>query len=227
MLQKCTSRTIELALNVLENKKTLTTSCYKERADILAKLGLFKIESFSKTIKRLDTECNVVHLAQYLLVEEPSISTNVKCICGNSFTTNNVTIPINVDVVLNKGFGFMQEAIQEGQTKGRICRKCKRGIEDVVVYGPHVIIDTTILTDDRYPKNRNLSHTLDSICKIVEIENIRFSLAGLVHWSPGHYIAYTKSGMYWHEYNDIGASRKSVHFNTIVRPHLIMYVCST
>ncbi|KAL0110722.1 hypothetical protein PUN28_013983 [Cardiocondyla obscurior] len=98
---------------------------------------------------------------------------------------------------------------------------------DEIEYGPHIIIDTSILTDDRYiTRNTNLRHTLDSIAKVIKIKNRTYSLAGLVNWSPGHYIGYAKVGMYWHEYDDISPTRGTVNSNIIVHPYLILYTFS-
>lgn len=173
---------------------------YRERANILSKIVLFKMELFTRTVRRLDTECNVAHLVQYILSDIPSHKTNVYCKCGYNFNTQNVTLSINVDLILCQGFTFMQQEIDDGHITKRTCRKCKTLIEDEIEYGPHMIIDTTIITDDRYTKrNKDLCHKLDSITEIIKIKNKIYSLAGAVSWSAGHWIldiGYAKSGMY-------------------------------
>lgn len=227
ILEKSTNQTIQLALKILTGKQKHTTVDYRERADILFKTELFKMESFTRTIKRMDTECNVAHLAQYILSDIPSHKTKVLCQCGYNFDTQNITLSINVDLILCQGFGFMQQAIDDGYKTKRTCRKCRTLIEDEIEYGPHMIIDTTIVTNDRYmTRNIDLRHTLNSITKIVEIKNRIYSLAGIVSWSAGQYIGYAKSGMYWHEYNDVGPTRESVNPSKIIQPHLILYVFS-
>lgn len=91
----------------------------------------------------------------------------------------------------------MQEAIDNSCTVKQTCRNCKQSIKDEIEYGPHVIINMTVLTDDWYTtRHKNLYHTLDSIAKIVKIKDRTYSLTGLVRWSPGHYIGYAKVGMY-------------------------------
>ncbi|EFN73573.1 hypothetical protein EAG_13538, partial [Camponotus floridanus] len=224
ILEKSTNQTILLALKILKDKKELTVASYKQRADILSGLGLFKIETFTRTIKRIDCECNVVHLAQYLCSDIPSYKTKVFCSCGYNFNTQNVTLSVDVDLLLCQGFSFMQQAIDNGCTMQRTCRNCRKSIEDEIKYGPHVIIDTTVLTDHRYTtKNKDLYHTLDSIAKIVKIKNRTYSLAGLVSWSSEHYIGYAKVGIYWYEYDDIGPTRETVNPNKVIQPHLILY----
>lgn len=177
----------------------------------------------------MDTECNVAHLTQYVLGDIPSYKTKVFCQCGNNFDTQSITLSINVDLILCHGFGFMQQAINDGHKTKRTCRKCRTLIEDEIEYGPHIIVDTSIVTDDRYTnRNKNLRYTLESITKIVEIKDKMYSLAGVVNWSAGHYIGYTQSGMYWHwhEYNDVEPSRESVNPSKTIQPHLILYVFS-
>lgn len=107
-LEKSTNQTILLALKILKDKKELTVASYKQRADILSGLGLFKIETFTRTIKRIDCECNVVHLAQYLYSDIPSHKTKILCPCGYNFNTQNVTLSVDVNSLLCQGFSFMQ-----------------------------------------------------------------------------------------------------------------------
>lgn len=97
ILEKSTNQTILLALKIFEDKKELTVASYKQRANILSGLGLFKIKMFTKTIKRIDCECNVVHLAQYLFSDMPSSKTKVLCPCGHNFNTQNMTLSVNID----------------------------------------------------------------------------------------------------------------------------------
>lgn len=160
ILEKSTNQTIQLALKILIGKQKLTMFDYRERANILSKVGLFKMESFTRTIKRMDTECNVTHLAQYIFNDIPSHKTKVLCKCGYNFETQNITLSINVDLILCQGFSFMQQAIDDEHKTKRTCRKCKTLIEDKIEYGPHLIIDTTVVTDDRYTtRDKNLRHT--------------------------------------------------------------------
>lgn len=88
---------------------------YKERAEILSTLSIFNIEQFTRTIKRLDTNCNAAHLAQHLFVDVLSHKTKVICSCGYRLETKNVALSINVNVLLCEGFSFMQKAIDEGR----------------------------------------------------------------------------------------------------------------
>jgi len=193
----------------------------------LLNLGLFQIEAFTRTIKRLNAECNVAHLSQYVFSDTRSYKTKVSCPCGNNFTSKSIIFIIEVDVLLCEGFDFMQKAIDNGHKINRVCGKCNTLVQDEIDYGPHIIIDTTELTDNTYStRNTKLRHSLESISKIVKVNGRAYLVSGLVSWSPGHYIAYTKSGTYWHEYNDIGPTRKSVNTNKIVQPHLILYTYS-
>ncbi|EFN79297.1 hypothetical protein EAI_06947 [Harpegnathos saltator] len=138
ILEKSNNQTIRLALKILTGKQKLTMIDYRERADILTKIGLFKMESFTRKIKRMDTEYNVVHLAQYVLVDIPSYKTKVLCQCGYNFDMQSITLNINVNLILCYGFGFMQQAINDGHKTKRTCRMCNTLIEDEIEYGPHV-----------------------------------------------------------------------------------------
>lgn len=223
-LEKSTNQTIQLARKILVEKQKISASDYRKRADILLKTGLFKMESFTRKIKQVDTECNIAHLAQYILSDIPSYKTKVVCPCGYSIYNQTIIFGINIDVILCQGFGYMQQAIDDGHETQRICRKCKQLIEDDIDYGPHLIIDTSFITDDRYTnRNEHLHHTLGSIANFVSIKDKTYCLAGAGHWSAEHYTGFIKSGMFWHEYNDIGPSRDSINAKKTVQPHLILY----
>lgn len=130
---------------------------YKERVDIFSGLGLYKIETFTRTIKRINCNCNTwhtFHLAQYLLSNIPS-KTKVVCPCGYHLNTQNVTL--NVDVNFAK-FGFMQQVIDNGHITQWLCQKCRK-IENEIEYDQHVIIDTTVLTQIHNQKRRSSPHT--------------------------------------------------------------------
>lgn len=235
-LSESTNQTMKLALKVLHGKKLLTMNCYKERAEILNSIGLFRnaVKLFTRTIKQLDTECNVAHLAEYLFVDIPSYKIKGSCLCGHNFSNSKVFLSINVDV--REGFDLMQKAIDDGQIMKRTCKQCKSIINEEVEYGPHVIIDTSVLTDDTYTTRKTnicYTHNLESIAKTVEIKNNnnivdQYLLTGLVHWSPGHYVAYVKTSTHWYlEYNDLSPACQSVNPQKEIKPHLIFYTRST
>lgn len=101
----------------------------------------------------------------------------------------------------------MQEAINGGRVSERSCRRCSKSIVDQVEYGPHIFIDTSVLTDDRYNvRGKIREHTLDSVANSIVISDDLYTLAGLVHYMSDHYVAYAKSGLYWYEYNDQSSS---------------------
>lgn len=53
-----------------------------------------------------------------------------------------------------------------------------------------------------------------------------YELVGLVHYMPGHYVGYAKSGLFWYEYDDLHNKRENVKGTENVVPHLIMYAIS-
>lgn len=65
-------------------------------------------------------------------------------------------------------------------------------------YGSHLIIDTSIVTDDRYEnKNTITVHTLGSIAKTVTIGQKSYMLMGVVDYNEEkeHYVAYAPAGI--------------------------------
>lgn len=114
IIDKSANKTVQLAMKIFTDKQKLMADDYRKRAQILSDIGLFKVESFTRTIKRLDAECNVVHLAQYLFSDLPSYKTEVFCQCVYNFNRQNITLNINVDLILSQGFDIMQHAIDDG-----------------------------------------------------------------------------------------------------------------
>lgn len=93
IIDKSANKTVRLAMKILTDKLKLMADDYRKRAQILSDIGLFKVESFTKTIKRLDTYCNVVHLAQYFLSDLPSYKTKVSC--RYTFDRQDVTFNVS------------------------------------------------------------------------------------------------------------------------------------
>lgn len=117
------------------------------------------------------------------------------------------------------------------------CKKCKyTQAETDVVYGCHVIIDTSIITDKNYLKRLNLEMTtcyLESISKVIIIGNQKYSLAGLVSYrsynqkaNNGHYTAFIYDGLNWQKYDDLETKKTYVPQREEIRPHVLMYVTS-
>jgi len=72
----------KLARSILENGKILSIH-YDKRASILQDLPLFSdaINNYTRGIKRLNANCNVVHLTEYLFKNEPSCVFTRSCSC--------------------------------------------------------------------------------------------------------------------------------------------------
>lgn len=141
---------MDFALSI-HNHDKLTNSHYKERAKILISLNLFRknITVYTRIIKRLNIECNVAHLAEYLFADLPS-ARSASCICGSESQHSNIMIPVDVNILLGNGLTYIQQAIDSSQIKVRSCRSCKRKQTDEVKYGPHIFIDLSIASDNRY-----------------------------------------------------------------------------
>lgn len=219
---------IQLCYNVIDAKK-LTTKHYKLRAEILKEIMMFEIKSYTRKIKSLDAKCNAAHLAQIILRSEPSYSYKVECSCGYTNSNTYALLDVNIDIVCG-GFHQMQAAIDDNLRVNRSCFRCKKLVENHTDYGSHLIIDTSIVTDDHYEnKNTIIAHTLGSIAKTVTIGQKSYILIGVVDYiaEKEHYIAYAPAGIYWYCYDDLLLIRKSVNPTTKITPHIIMYaICS-
>lgn len=216
----------QLARSILENGKILLKH-YHERASILQDLSIFSdaIKSYTRDIKRLNANCNTAHLTEYLFKDEPSCIFTKSCSCSELHSRQTITHNINVDILLNEGLAHMERAIDDIKNIQSKCRTCGALAETTVTYGKHIIIDTSIFTDNRY-KRTDLKHNLNSIAKTILLNNTNYILTGVVHYIPhkNHYIALAYTGKQWYEYNDLKKKRITINPNRDVTPHVIMYV---
>lgn len=103
---------------------------------------------------------------------------------------------------------------------------CKKKIASLTEYGPHLLIDTSIVTDTGYPNRDNIiAHKLGSFKKIVKVGRKTYMLIGVVDYSieKKHYVAYALAGEFWFKYNGLVKKRETVNSKTTICPHLIAY----
>lgn len=128
-------------------------------------------KKYARKIKSLDAKCNIAHLAQVILRSETSFSYNIECCCG--YTNGNIygLLDVNIDIILRGGFQLMQKAINDNVKVGRSCCKCKKRYVNAEEHGSHLIIDTSVVTDDNYEEKQSTItvHTLGSIAKTVKV----------------------------------------------------------
>lgn len=198
----------QLAKDILENGKIILIH-YNKRASILQDIPLFSdaIITYTRGIKRLNDNCNVAHLAEYIFKNEPSCVFNKSC-CVNLYIRVKLTCNINVNIILQEGLQLLQRVIDDLDKIRSKCRTC--GADYQVSYGKYVIIDSSIFTDYRYViRCLDVKHNLNSITKIITLNNINYILAGIIHYvqygdnNNGHYIAFAYAGTYWYKYNDL------------------------
>lgn len=223
--------TINLAMSMLHSGKIMA-SHYKERVTILLNLSLFSdaITIYTRGISKLNTDCNVAHLINYLFIDIPSCQKTIVCSCGFSRTRQITELNVNVNILLCKGLQYIQEAIDKTLAVTTKCRKCLKTVVENVEYDPHLFIDTAIFTDERYvTRNKTILHCLDTVATSILLNSKKYILVGVVHYiksnaNSGHYVTYARSGAHWYEYDDLKKKRNTVKTNTIISPHLIFYV---
>lgn len=124
----------------------------------------------------------------------------------------------------------MQRAIEDATDVHPNCPSCGALAENKYIYSNHVVIDTSIFTDDRYTyKKTNIQHTLHSVAKTLTLNGENYILAGVVHYirytdDNGHYIAYAFAGTHWFKYDDLQKKRETANPTEKISPHLIIYV---
>lgn len=205
--------------------KKISTKHYKLRADIILDITI-QIKHYTRKIKSLDAKCNAAHLAQSILRSEPSYSYNIECCCGYTNGNTYGLLDVNIDIILRGGFQLMQEAINDNLMLSRSCHECKQRYANAEEHGAHLIIDTSVVTDDNYEKQSTITiHTLGSIAKTVKVGLKTYILMGVVDYikQKEHYIAYAPAGVYWYCYDDQQNTRKPVNATQTINPHIIMY----
>lgn len=221
----------QLARSILETGRILSIH-YNQRAHILQDLSLFSdaIKNYTRGIKRLNANCNVAHLTEYLFKNEPSCVFTRSCSCGDMHSRQTITCNVNIDILLQEGLAHMQRAIDDTQNIQSECHTCGASAETSVIYGNHVIIDSSIFTDDAYTRYKtDIKYNLHSIAKTIILNNTNYILTGVVHYikfknNNVHYIALAYAGTHWYEYNDFKKKRITVNPNKDVIPHVILYV---
>lgn len=231
-VQSSSDNIFQLARSILENGKILATHYY-ERASILQNLALFRnaITDYTRGIRRLNANCNAAHLAEYLFENEPSCVYSKSCSYDTANVRRTVTCNVNVDILLQEGLQHMQRAIDDVRNISSKCRSCDTLAKTTITYGNHIIIDTSIFTDHTYPNRRSdIKHNLNSISKTVILDNIKYILAGVVHYiqsdnsNNGHYIAISYTGIHSYEYDDLKKKRAIAKSTQDIKPHVILYV---
>lgn len=103
---------------------TLLSKHYVERASILENLPLFRdaTTKYTRKIRRLNANCNVAHLSEYLFKNEPSYVVTKFCTCGSTNSQASTICNINIDILLQEELQYIQRAIEDVQMLRSKCR---------------------------------------------------------------------------------------------------------
>lgn len=227
---------IKLAVNII-NRGKLIQSDYVARAKILLDTNICKKTS-TRHIQFANANCNVAHLIDILFIELPSV-TRIKT-CNNCHFIQSRPFPtlhINVGMLIKKGLGTVQEAIDDTKLNKCVikCNQCNSNINSTNEYSSHVFLDTSLITDPNYEHETHFQSTLDSITKSIDLDGQHYKLCGIINYISygkinsninlrnGHYVAIAFTGMHWYEYDDLKKKRSYVSSQTLITPHVIMY----
>jgi len=115
---------------------------------------------------------------------------------------NLPTLCINVEIVLKKGFNYIQEAIDDTENLNVsqvLCKKCCANLGKIHEYGSHI---TSVISDPRYNCESNENVLLKNFTKIIKFGEKTYKLCGIINYKGnpsksfaivGHYtaVAYT------------------------------------
>jgi len=220
-----------LATKIVSRGK-ITKNEYTERASYLINLSLFQQSKYTRNFRSLNAMCNAAHLAEYTFASLPSLRRSKNCeTCDYCNERDFKTISVNVNVLLHKGFQHIQEAIDDVIMSKQICIKCSNSCHVTEKYGPQIIIDTSIVTDEEYLKHigleaTTLSFSLQNIAKNIKIGDNKYVLRGVVNYikNASHYTALLFTNVSWYEYDDLTLKRVQVSSTKyMVMPHVLIY----
>lgn len=209
---------LKMVQNILRGK--IIAKDYIIRAEILQEINLCKTSS-TRNIQFLDANCNIDHIIQILFPDVPSVTRYTKCSnCSSMQLRNLPTLCINVGILLKKGFNYIQEAINDTEnlnSSQASCKKCNCLLERTHEYGPHIFIDTSIISDPNYNTECKENLSLDSLTKSIKLAEKYYTLCGIIDYKGnerksfttiGHYTAVAYTGLSWYEYD--GLKKKKV-----------------
>lgn len=226
---------IKLITDIVTRGKIIAKD-YSARAKILCNIPIFNKTMCTRSISSINANCNAAHLSEYLFKNIPSSTTTYNCNnCSHSYCRTSPICNINVDVILKNGLNYMQEAINDNiiARKESSCSNCKQRINRTFSYGSHLIIDTSIFSDDNYIHTQNIeikhNYALNKITKLVNVANNNYSLSGIASYIKysngiGHYVAFTYTGTTWYKYDDMTSKRTVAKPEEEICPHVIIYI---
>jgi len=220
---------LQIAIKIASRGK-ITKNEYVERPSFLVSLSLFQQTKYTRRFHSIDAMCNVAHLAEHAFVSLPSLQRNKICPSCNYVNNRTFTaVSVNVDILLHKGLQHMQESINDTNSPKQMCPKCNNPCKINEKYGPHIMIDASVLSDTNYIKNIGLepkAYNLESIAKNITVGNKKYTLRGIVNYLSNmrHYTALLNTSASWYEYDDLKSKRTQVSpANYNIMLHVILY----
>lgn len=204
--KKSTIAFLQLALKIASVGK-VTKNEYVERASFLIEISFFQSSKYIRRFNSLDSMCNAAHLTEYAFISLSSFTRDKTCKVYNLSNERKFTaMSINVDILLNKGFQSIQDVLNDTLTLKQACVKCNNSCYINENYGPHIMIDTSVLTDINYLKTN--IYNLVNIAKNI-VNNNKYVLREVINYlkSMRHYIALLFTGASRYEYDDLKSKR--------------------
>lgn len=204
-----------------------------ERARILKNIPILKKSQYTRQLETINANCNAAHLAEYIL--HPSYTRSFYCdTCKTKSQRSFTFLNINIDILFQNGPDNLQNAINSAINTNYICKTCKNAQIYNLTYGPHILIDTSVLTDSNYiqlhPSNLPLGRVeLSAISKHVEVGGKSYNLIGAIRYInhtsiTGHYTGIVYTGLKWYEYDDLLRKRTPLQSTFEIIPHVLIYI---
>jgi hypothetical protein len=89
-------------------------------------------------------------------------------------------------MLIKKGLGVVQEAIDDTKFDDLEATNKYNNCNGFIIrkneYGPHVFLDTSLITDPNYKQETHIQSTLDSITKSITIDHKNYTLCGVINY---------------------------------------------
>lgn len=134
------------------------------------------------------------------------------------------TVPININIIKNKGFMYLEEAMINCIEKTYLCECSQEGLSFNIESMGHIFIDTCDCGSTTL-KDLPLSIAFNSISYILRgVASFQQSCATTRQGAIGHYTALTRriDGV-WESYDDYRDKIKNFSSITQIEPHLLLY----
>lgn len=197
---------------------------YRERAKLLNKNEIFVSENRFNVVT-INALSNICNLCELLLNDYPSCSVLKECKnCKKTTSRNLILFNLDFEIIQSHGYNAIVQAIENYTiTNHKQCTQCGGNLKLTIKYYSHLLIECVGDLNDQVP--------LKVFLKLIALNNVLFSLVGIINYkgghtmrSAGHYTAYTLYGTKWILFDNLLKKCAFVVEDSITNPVVCLYI---